>query len=435
MSPNTNETVDPDRTRYLDDNYELHQIKRSLLDARDAFGNLITSRTNVLDLGAHYPYSPERWRVFVDGSRVFPEYGSVAQYTHDTDVHRLQPGAGETVVFESAERPRYVVQYELAATWAFAVNQQLTGDDRIRVGLYDGTDGWYMEQRGDHADAQTADFVLERAGSEVYRETDIDIHKPSTTWARLRLKTGWYDITRQEWQRSYPDAGTQENPVIGTFSADETRGSRTGNLPLHYEVTADAEVSGLELEAGSAAQVNLGTTTPFTRVKTAEFTATVPTADTWVPIHAFRIDPAREIINTQLRTTDVVEFDGSGDVRVMPRAFSPANLADSGGGALVDGDFSTPAEHSASSSVVESTSAVAQFPDSTGAVDTSTDTPGGYQLGFASWWSTGSGSKTSQEGGTSTPKQGLYRGDVCVFLANATVSGDVTVEYVVEEDW
>jgi len=48
----------------------------------DAFGNDISNRTNVLDLAAHYPYSPERWRLFVGGTRQFPEYGSVTQYNH-----------------------------------------------------------------------------------------------------------------------------------------------------------------------------------------------------------------------------------------------------------------------------------------------------------------------------------------------------------------
>lgn len=433
--PNEQPTVDPDRTRYLDDNLELHQIKRSLLDARDAFGNLITSRTNVLDLAAHYPYSSVRWRVLVDGTRQFPEYGSVPQYNHAEDVHELTPGAGETVVFESAERPRYVVQYELAATWAFRTNQALTGNDRIRIGLYDGTDGWYMEHRGDHPDSQTADFVLERAGSEVYRKTDIDIAQGVETWARLKLKTGWYDITRQEWQRSYPVDGRQENPVIGEFSADAMRGSRTGNLPIHYEVTADDAGSGLVLEAGSAAQVNLGATTRLIRTKTVEFTYSVDTTDTWVPAEAFRADPDRGAVDIQIRDTDVVEFSGSGDVRVMPVGFDLSNLADSGGAALQDGDFSTPEEVSATNSVIETTTAVDQFPDSSGAVGTSTADPGGYQLGYASSHASGTGSKTSIQSGSSTPKRSVLRDDICVFLAKADTTGDVTLEYVVEEDW
>ena len=58
----------------------LKKLRDTLTETRDAFGNEVNSRTNVLDLAAHYPYSPERWRVFVDGDRVFPEYGTVPQY-------------------------------------------------------------------------------------------------------------------------------------------------------------------------------------------------------------------------------------------------------------------------------------------------------------------------------------------------------------------
>lgn len=401
---------------------------------QDAFENQVSGRTTVLNLASHYPYSPERWRLFVDGSRVFPEYGAVSQYTHTDDKHGLSPAAGETVIFESTERPRYTVQYELAATWAFATNQSLQGNDRIRVGLYDGSDGWYFEHRGDHADNE-GDFVLERAGSEVYRKTNRDIHTPVTTHARLKIQTGWYDITRQIWERSYPDGGTQRNPEIGRFSADTARGSRTGNLPIHYEVTADASTSDLVFNAGSCAQVNLGTTTDFSRSKTAEFTTNVATTDTWVPIHAIRIDPAREIINTQLTNTDIVSFSGSGDIRVMPRAYAPEQLANGSGGALVDGDFSTPPEHSALNSVIESTTAVAEFPDATGTTGPSAANPGGYQLGFASRHSSGTGSKTQTDSGSATPKREVSARDVCVFLAKAEVAGDVTVEYITQQNW
>jgi len=400
----------------------------------DAFENQVSARTNVLDLASHYPYSPERWRLSVDGARVYPEYDSVAQYTHDTDVHALQPAAGETVTLESAERPRYVVQYELATSWAFAITQALQSGDSIRVGLYDGTDGWYMEQTGAHA-TDTADFVLERNGTTVYRHEAVDIHAPTTTFARLKLQTGWYDVTRQRWERSYSLNGTQLNPQIGSFSADATRGSRTGNLPVHYSVTASESTAGLVLSAGSTAQANLGTTVPQTRSKTAAFTTSVATTGTWVPVYAIRVAPDRTIVNTQLMVTDVVEFSGSGDIRVMPRAFAPEHLADGGGNALTDADFSTPAEHSATNSVIEETAAVDQFADATGTVGPSAADPGGYQLGFAGWWSSGSGLRTQIEGGMSTPKRGIRRDDICVFLANAEDTGDVTVEYVTEQDW
>jgi hypothetical protein len=53
----------------------------------DSFGKLIADNTrDVIDIGSHYPYSPERWRLLVDGTRQFPEYGSVAESGSTGDI-------------------------------------------------------------------------------------------------------------------------------------------------------------------------------------------------------------------------------------------------------------------------------------------------------------------------------------------------------------
>jgi len=60
----------------------------------DAFGNEISNRTNVLDLAAHYPYSPERWRLFSNGSRIFPEYQSnIGDTSGSSSATTTDPGA------------------------------------------------------------------------------------------------------------------------------------------------------------------------------------------------------------------------------------------------------------------------------------------------------------------------------------------------------
>lgn len=421
-----------------------------LADSQDAFDNLVTNRTNVLDLASHYPYSPERWRLFVDGTRVFPEYANpivngLDQYSHGRmdgangaakDVHTLSPAAGETVVLETAESPRYVVQFELAATLAAQLNQELVGDDRVRLGLFDGSDGWFFEQRADLA-ADECELVCLRAGSEIYREGPFKTSRVTTALSRLRLITGWYNLTRQQWEQSHSDGGRQRNVLIGGpgVSADDQRGPETGNLPLRFDVTADASTSNLELYAGSCAQVNLGTTTAFTRQKTATVTTNIGTTGTWVPIHAIRVDPNRDIINAQLVDTDIVGFSGSDDVRVMPIACANSKVADGTGSALTDSDFATPTEHTPTNSVIESTSAVGEFPDATGSLVTSATDPGGYQLGFASSYTSGTGSKTQVESGGKTMKRGIRRDDICVFLGYADSTGDVTVEYITEQDW
>jgi len=348
--------------------------------------------------------------------------------------HELKPAAGETVTFESAERPRYVVQYELAATWAFAVNQSLTSGDSITIGLYDGSNGWYMEHDGSHSDTQ-ADFVLERDGTEVYRRKDLDIFETVLNNARLKLTTGWYDITRQEWERSFPDDTGQNNKHILTTSAPDSRGSKTGNLPIHFEVTADANTSDLILEAGSAAQVNLGNTTPLLRTKQQTVTQNVDATDTYVPIFALRVDPDRNIINSQLVDVAIGEFAGNADIELSVHAFDPSNVLDTDGNELTDSDFSTPAEFMRQNNAVEVSGAVEQVADSSGTTQTSMADPGGFQIGY-DLLTTASGNDVTSEVNTSVlAKRPLYDRDIAVVLANAGATGDVTFLLRHEQDW
>ena len=398
----------------------------------DAFGSQIAQGTTTdAEIASHYIYNPERWRVFVDGTRQFIQYGDVDQYTHNNSEHEIQPNAGETVVFETAERFRYTVQFELAATWAAAINQELQDGDRLRIGLFDDSDGWFIEHNDTHG-VQEADLVVRSGGSESQRLENQDIHAPITTLARFLLETGWYRVTRQRWERSYPRDGEQKNPEIGTTGDTSVDGPEVGNFPLRYEVTAGSGTSNLTLRAGSTALVTYGDQSGRFREKTHSFEYSISSTDTWVPISALRIDPEREITSVQLQNTDIVAFSGSGDVRVMPIAVDPTKTD--------AGSWQTPIEHSDRNSVIEiagtrTTPDVTTFPDNTGTVGTSADNPGGYQLGYGSWYTSGTGSKSSVSSGATTRKREVTGGDVCVFLANASTTGDMTVEVISEQDF
>lgn len=398
----------------------------------DAFGRRVTKRTNFeSEIGSHYSYNPERWRLYVNDNRQFIQYNSVNQYAHNGSEHVLSPSSGETLVLESSERPRYTVQYEIAATWALALTQELASGDRLRVGLYDGTDGWYLEQTGSHA-PDTADLVVESAGTVTDRATDVDIHTATTNLARFLLRTGWYRVTRQIWERSYVVDGDQQNPVIGRTGDLDTEGPKVGNLPLRFELTASSTTQDLSLRAGSTAFITYGDPGERVRQKTHSFTASIGTTGSWVPVHAIRVDPSREIVNTQIADADIVAFSGSGDVRVMPVSVDPSKTDAS--------SWQTPVEHSAMNSVVEiagsrSSPAVTTFPDSAGGVVSSAANPGGYQLGYSSWYATGTGTKTNVFSGGKTRKRGIESGDIAVFLANASTTGDITVEVITEQDW
>lgn len=408
--------------------------QRRLPKFEDVFGNQVSGRTNVLDLASHYRYTPQRWTLSVDGTRQLLQYNSVSQYNHAGDVHELKPAGGETVVLETADAPRYVVQYELASSWAFSLNQSLSSGDLLRIGLYDGSDGWYMEQDGTHADDE-ADFVTERNGTEVYRKSDINLHKDTQTFARLRLKTGWYDVTRQVWDRSFTADGDQRNSEVGAFSADSSRGPKRGNLPLRYEIQADSTTSGLQLNAGSCALVNLGTTVPINRLKTAVFTDTIDTTGSWVPLRAFRVKPGDDVVRVEVPDVGIGKYSVSADVELLLNAFDPSKVLDSGGNELVDGDFSIPNDLSDENSAIETATAVEQVADSSGTTSTSVSDPGGWQLGRSELFDDSGNSSSSKTTTRSIVKRQLLPRDIMVVLGKSGSTGDVSYQIDFEQDW
>jgi len=242
--------------------FAIRRLTEYFDQARDVFGSdTVKTVSNESNIAGHYPYSPERWRLFdgdkATGTRLAPEYDDVPEYNHVGDYHELRPSGGQTVVFESAERYRYVVSFETEASFALAINQELQGDDYVRCGFYDGTDGWFLEHNGDHA-PDMVDMVLLRDGTEVYRTRTTLESDDLLNNTRLALETAWYDVSRQRWSQSYGEDGEQVNKTIGRESHFDERGSKKGNQHLRFEVQADPDTTGLVLEAGSTALITKG---------------------------------------------------------------------------------------------------------------------------------------------------------------------------------
>lgn len=401
----------------------------------DVFRNRINERSIVLDVASHYPISPERWTLRVNGTRQLPQYGSVSQYNHAGDVHELKPSGGDTVVLETAERPRYVVQYEFAATWAAQTNQSLNSGDKVRVGLYDGTDGWFLEHNGDHADDRTCDLVTLRDGSEKIRKEGVDMDKAITKFARFKLRTGWYALTRQLWERSYSENGEQVNSTIGKTSTDDERGPKVGNLPLRYEVQAAAGTSGLVFEAGSCALVNLGATKALKRTTATLEEDTIGTTGSWVPLRAYRVDPDRDIMAVQTTNLSVGEYSASDDVELLFNSFDPSKVAASGGNQLGDADFVVPEDYTGDNSVVETSSAVAQVAGSGGVVASSVAAPGGFQVARGSLFDGAGNQVAGGDNPTGQLKRPVYSRDHVVILGKSDTTGDVAYQLRFEEDW
>lgn len=407
----------------------------------DAFGKQVAVTTNEADIAGHYPFNPERWRLLVNGSRGFVQYENVDEYTDIVDAHQLTPQAsGDVVRLETAEKYRYVVQYVIEWSAAFQVNQALQPGDAIVLGYGDpdlenstddhpgpAADGWFLHWHSGLDDKAVR--LAEYRSGEAVSETTVDTVKSLQDWVRYAAETNWYNVGETEFVETFTEAegSDQRNRKLGKVGPPDGKGPEQANQSICASVKAGDGAGSLTLEVGSVGLRTLGQVGPITRQKTHTFNASISTTNTWVPIHAFRIDPDRDLVNTQIADTDIVEFSGSGDVRVIPIAVDPSKVDASG--------WSTPPELSPTNSIVEVAGSVTTIPDQTGTTGGSASNPGGYQLGFSSWHSSGSGSKTSVSSGSATRKRQLSHGDVCVLIANATASGEVTGEIVTEQDW
>jgi len=431
------------------------RITESVEKSDDAFGNRIVQNTEVeADLAGHYPYSPERWHLYVNGARQFPQYGDVPELTDAPDVHRLIPqNEGDVVTLRTTEVFRYIVGYVLEWSCAFQTNQPLQDGDAVAVG-YGNPD---FENSADDTPGPNADgwfylwdSILEPGTVRLaqYRDgTEQDSRVVSTTraieeWKRYEGRTNWYAVGRTRFSETYTKEDDnkkgprQFNEQLGRTAVQRTRGPLKGNQRLRYSIKAGSGAGSIELEAGSAAMKTLGAGDTIVREKTHEFAATPSATGAWEPIHAMRIAPGQNIVNIQIKNTDIVAFDDGEDVTATIQLFDASNVADSNGDPLTNADFSTPPAHSEKNSALEVSNAVAQVADETGVLQPSMQSPGGYQVGYSSWYTVGTGTKTQRSSGGRTRKRQLPDGDIGVVLINATATtADVVGEIITEQDW
>jgi hypothetical protein len=122
---------------------------------------------------------------------------------------------------------------------------------------------------------------------------------------------------------------------------------------------------------------------------------------------------------------------------MIAQIFDEENVLDGGGTTLDDADFSTPAELSSLNSVLETSTAVEQVPDSSGTQQTSMPDPGGYQVAYGSLTATGSGGtgSTRVSSRARTQKRAVPNGDVAVIMARSDSTGDIDGDIQFEQDW
>lgn len=424
--------------------------------ARDQFGRPIALNVNnVSDLSSHYDYSPERYRVFVDSgsgkTRQFIEYdGEPTEFEDTADSFKFKPQAdGDVVTLETTEKFRYAVQYVIEWSAALQTNQALQSGDFVTLGYGDAdvesasgadfggsADGYFMYWDSGMGIGEVG-LTQFRDGTQ-QSDTVVTGEQAITDWTRRGCEMNWYGVGASEFHETFTNSGIQENPTLGRISADDIKGPTNGNKFIQVSVKVGSSgAASLEAEVGSIGLRTFGDIRPIFRRKTDQWQGSIDATGEWVALDAIRTDPNRDLVNVQLTDVQAMEYSGSDDVLLLALSFSPSKLKKSDGSDLSGSDWSTPATHSSKGSVIERTSAVDQFPDSSGTIQTDGQAadPGGFQEGFGSLYTSGESANAARVQGGQQAKRAIYQRDVVVFLGKSSSTGTVTVEYTTEQQW
>jgi hypothetical protein len=414
------------------DNYVLNELKRIAQGSRDAFGKQIADGTrNTLDVPAHYPFNPERHRLEMNGGRIEP--GDIPnQYSENEASHELTPDAGTTLGMHTAERSRYIVGYEASATTAGTIDSTLGAGDTYRVGVSDkeaAVNRSYFEINGDAENR----LVLEDEGAEK-KTTAFEFPGgiDETDAIRYEIQFNWYNVGRYLFRITYTDdtasAGDkQKNEIVGELVVDGDFVNGDGNYHVFQQL--DAATSGQTLRVGSFGYNILGSVEETTRTKGTRLTnLSYGGSGNYEALFAARIDPERGNVYCQLQNLTVFPDGGSGEMLAI---VVPEGETDATG-------FATPPQHSEQNSVIQQTTNVTSFPNSTGTIVSAAANPNGYQIGFAPFEASGTGTNArSQTSANVENKRPLYEDDVAIFLykADTATARSVNATYFFEQDF
>lgn len=412
----------------------------------DAFGTGVSKNTqNLLNLPSHNPVNRERWRLSINNDRKNLQYNSYPEFRKRVDLNILQPAPGDTVTLESAERPPYVVHYELWYSWAASVNRTLETGDVVRIGAFTDENGYFLKMNSSSGTDQA--YLMVRRNGTNTKANMVSLKRDATDFTRFELRSNWYNAGEQTWVQTTTNSSlkdVQKNEVLGYTAPNGKRldGPELPQLPVRFQVHRGVGSSPLALNAGSANILVAGDVNAISRVKTDYFTESIGQAGEWEPVAAIRIKPEADFVLSELSSVDLAESSADTEFFVTAQSHDPRLVLSSTGQSVsTNGTGWRPPETlGGNTNLIQITRNVSQAPNENGTVVTSTSRPGGFQVGWGSLYSSGnkgSSSSSSQQ----DKKRPIYGSDVVVFWAkmedegNPGVPATATIEYIIEETY
>lgn len=405
-------------------------------DWEDAFGDpVIKGVRNAIDLPAFYDFSEERYRFIENGSRVVDPDSDSTRFTDQDEQFLIQPEAGDTLEFKTAEAPRYIVGSDADASWSFKFvdgGGLQTVDDTMT--LFVG-DAFEVEYRGDGTGRfRTLENGSEKTGKDFQPPRDIE--NPT----RPDITFNWYAVGRAELIIEYTESAVQKSTAAKKLTVDDDWLSDDPTGRMGFEL--DVANSGIELEAGSMAYIPQTDTTPTGRPKPHIFSSdelNQVAATGYTALGAIRIDPNRDNVFTNITGAEVSaesSVDVELELKAVPADTTDADFQDPDGDGTNEGP-AYPRTNSPQNSVIQWTPNVSTFPTRTYNVD-GTQVPNGRSVGAAYEGSAGTGAGTSKSGQGFRRKRPIYPDDVVVMLGHtpdADTATGVDVFLETDQDW
>lgn len=400
----------------------------------DAFGELVTKGTqNALDLPAFYDFSEERYRFIENGSRVKDPEANSTRFSDQDEQFLIEPEAGDTLQFKSAEAPRYIVGNDADVSWSFQFLTDLVdGTDSFTLFL---EDAFEIEYTGDGS----VTFRSLEDGAEK-TSTSVDAPNSLESPSRPELEFNWYAVGRAQLTIDYTANNSQltSDPAVITVDDDWLSDDPVGQIGFELDVSN----AGIQLEAGSMAFINKTGTTPTGRPKPHIFASgelNQIAATGYTVIGAFRIDPDRDNVFTTVTAVDVTAEQGV-DVelflKAVPESETDADFLDPDNDGTDEGP-AYPRSNSPQNSVIQWTPNVSTFPTRTYAVD-GTTIPNGRSVGAATESAAGVGTGIQKTGRAFRRKRPVYKDDVVLMIGytpDADNATEVDVFIETDQDW
>lgn len=409
----------------------------------DNFGKLIADgTTNEADLAAHHPFTPERYRLYKNGTRQFPHYDTITGFSDSVDSYDVTGQPGDTWTVKTAEQYNYKVGYVIAPSFAVEASRTLSGDDIVVIGYGDadlnnvtGTDlstgngdGWFLKFDGG-MDEEEGEFIIMRNG-EVKRSKTVTFNRPIDQLRRFAFPLDWYNVGTavliETFAKEVSGARDEQlNKFISEIGIDGDRGPETANKNI--EVAFRADGSALTVNVGSFALISKGgNLSPINRSKPDGLDSTLSTTGTWVPVYAFRKKDAFSTVATQLADLELTYFEKAEVIDLLAVAVD-STKTDAG----ESSGWNAPDFQHAYNTAVEVTEDVTQIPDVDGNqedIASTGDKPGGHTIGHAQI----TPDKGSAVGGKQVEieqKRGLNNRDIGVFLVKSSTTGRFVFHY------